>query len=501
MAGAGLVAGGVYSRGLFGQASCEAVVKTAAGRLRGECLNGCRVFKGVPFAESPVGALRFRAPVRKSAWVGERDATRFAAAPLQTGTKGVELSEDCLYLNVWAPEGKGPFPVFVWIHGGGFTGGHSFEPTFDGSGFAREGVVCVTVAYRLGVFGFVDLEPALGKAYAGSANNGLRDLVAALEWVRGNIAAFGGDPERVTVGGESAGAKLTDILLGVPEAKNLFQQAISESGGAERVWPHATALAIGAGFAEDWKKTGGSLLSAAGDALLPVQRDFIDRWPQHFPMRPEMDGVFLTEMPVKGIARGLVKGKRLLIGTNQDESAAFVGPQPDHDASAAELGNLSQDTFAAVYAKYAALYPELTVEQRRIRALTAEEYWVPSVRLTEAQVAGGGAAWMYRMDFTETKGRLKDYAYHALDTGMVWDRPHVHVGDDEQEAELAHRMHAAWVAFIKTGAPSAAGLPAWPQYDVKERATMILDDRGPGQQSRVERRPHEAELRVWDGVL
>ena len=274
VASVGMLTGGLCTRG-FGQVGgCETVVATPTGRVRGECLAGCRVFRGVPFAEAPVGALRFRPPVRMKAWAGVRDATRFAAAPLQTGANGVAQSEDCLHLNVWAPEGKGPFPVYVWIHGGGFTGGHSFEPTYDGSGFALEGVVCVTVGYRLGVFGFLDLEPALGTSYAGSANNGLRDLIAALEWVKGNIAAFGGDPGRVTVGGESAGAKLADILLGVPAAKGLFQQGISESGGAERVWPHATAKGIGAGFAEDWKKTGAGegLLRVAGEKLLPVQK-------------------------------------------------------------------------------------------------------------------------------------------------------------------------------------------------------------------------------------
>jgi para-nitrobenzyl esterase len=156
---------------------------------------------------------------------------------MQVGEAGVQHSEDCLCLNLWAPESRGPHPVFVWIHGGGFTGGHAFEPTYDGTEFAREGIVLITVGYRLGVFGFLDLESVLGATYAGSANNGLRDLIAALAWVRENVADFGGDPGRVTIGGESAGAKLTDILMGTPSASTLFHQMISESGGAERVWP------------------------------------------------------------------------------------------------------------------------------------------------------------------------------------------------------------------------------------------------------------------------
>src|SRR6201999_2364702 len=135
---------------------------------------------------------------------GVRDATKFAAAAIQPGENGVAHSEDCLYLNVWAPTTKGPHPVFVWIHGGGFTGGHSFDSALNGANFARDGVVCVTVAYRLGVLGFLDVEPLLGADYVASANNALHDLIASLEWIQHNIASFGGDPHRVTIGGESA---------------------------------------------------------------------------------------------------------------------------------------------------------------------------------------------------------------------------------------------------------------------------------------------------------
>ena len=197
----------------------SAVVKTRSGDLRGETVDGVRVFRGIPFAQPPVGELRFRPPVEVKPWTGVRPAIRFAPEAMQPAEVGIARSEDCLYLNVWAPEGKGPFPVFVWIHGGGFTGGRATAPIFDGAGFARDGVVLVTVAYRLGVFGFMDLGPVLGGAYAGSGNNAMRDLVAALRWVQGNIAAFGGDPGRVTVGGESAGAKATAALMAIPEAQ------------------------------------------------------------------------------------------------------------------------------------------------------------------------------------------------------------------------------------------------------------------------------------------
>ena len=505
VAGACAAACVLRGQSIFGQTSPEpAPVRTPAGTLQGELESGVRVFRGVPFAQPPVGPLRFRPPIKAQAWAGVRDATRFAASAMQSGEPGITHSEDCLYLNLWAPEGKGPFPVYVWVHGGGFTGGRSFDPMFDGAAFAQAGIVCVTVAYRLGVFGFLDLAPLLGQEYAGSANNALRDLMASLAWVQENIAAFGGDPARVTVGGESAGAKLTGLLMGIPAAQPLFHQMISESGGAERVAPMAQSLAVARGFGETWHKRAGAtgaadlqaLRTAPATELIEAQQAFIEDWPQHFPLRAEIDGTLLPRLPVETIASGATRGKRLVIGTNRDESALFVGPHPTHDADASELGNISAARFAEVFRHYQSIYPDLTVEQRRIRALTAEEYWIPSMRVADAHVKGGGSAWMYQLDFVETSGRLKDYAYHSLDVGLVWGKPHVSVENAAAEAALGTQMHQAWVAFIRGETPSAPGLPAWPQYSSSTRPTMILDT-----QSRVEQRPQDAELRLWDGVL
>jgi para-nitrobenzyl esterase len=501
MVGAAVGACGVLAGRAFSlQVESSAKVSTALGVLRGEQVPGARVFRGVPFAVPPVGPLRFRAPGKPQPWTGERDATRFAASPMQVGEPGVQHSEDCLYLNLWAPEGKGPHPVFVWIHGGGFTGGHAFEPMYDGTALAREGIVCITVGYRLGVFGFLDVEPMLGSGYAGSANNGLRDLMAALEWVRDHVSDFGGDPGLVTIGGESAGAKLADILMGTPSASQLFHQVISESGGAERVWPQKVAREVSQGFAAQWRASSGNgeaaLLTAPGETLIEAQQAFIERWPQHFPLRPELDAQLLPQLPVLSIAAGSTRGKRLLIGTNREESALFVGPHPEHDASSAQLGNMSQAGFEAVYDKYKRVYPELTVEQRRIRALTAEEYWIPSMRVVDAHLKGGGSAWMYRLDFSEAAGRLRGYAYHSLDVGLVWNRPNTGIGNNAEEAALAQQVHLAWAAFMRGVAPAAPGLPAWPAYTNGLRQTMILE-----RVSHVVEQPSEGELRLWDGVL
>ncbi len=495
---AAIAASAAAVRPLWAQSAATA--KTRDGVLRGSIESGVSIFRGVPFAQPPVGDLRFRAPVKPLPWKGERDALKFAAAAMQPDRHDLAQSEDCLYLNVWAPDDKGPHPVFVWIHGGGFTGGESFDPVSDGTEFARQGIVCITVAYRLGVFGFLDVAPLLGAEYAGSANNGLRDLMAALTWVQENVTEFGGDPKQVTVGGESAGAKLTDILMGIPAAKGLFQQAVSESGGAERVWPAENATAVSHGFDKAWRDAEGgqaaSLKSADAGRMIAVQEDFMKSWPQHFPLRPEIDGGLIPRLPVETIAAGSTRGKRLLIGTNREESALFIGPHPKHDATAADVGNLSLAKFDAVYQKYKALYPEMNDEQRRIRALTAEEYWVPSLRVADALVRGGGEAFVYELTFAESSGRMSGYAYHSLDVFLVWDKPHRVVLNAVDEAALAGTMHAAWLAFIQGKIPAATGLPAWPAYKTATRPTMMLDSA-----SRVEERPQEAELRLWDHVL
>ncbi len=507
LANASLAALSLKARPLSALTSAgPAVLRTPSGTLRGDSLESVRIYRGIPFAEPPVGPLRFRPPVATKPWTGERDATRFAASPMQwkeqprASEPPIAHSEDCLYLNIWAPEGKGPFPVFVWVHGGGYIAGHAFESIFDGSEFARQDIVCVTIPYRLGVFGFLDLGPLLGAEYNGSANNSLRDLIAALEWIQGNIAAFGGDPGRVTLGGESAGAKLTDTLMGTPSARPLFHQMISESGGAERVWSEVDARLTAEAYGRAWTAQTGkdlpSLKTSPPDSLIAVQHNFLATYPYHFPLRAEVDYQLLPRLPVATIAEGSSRGKLLLIGTNRDESAMFIGPRPALDPTAKDLGNLPVPKFDSVFERYKELYPDMPDFQLRIRAVTAEEYWIPSTRVADAHVQGGGTAFMYRLDFTESSGRLSGFAYHAIDIPLVWDQAHQYAGNIAAEMALAKQVHLAWVAFIRGGTPAAPGLPTWPEYSIANRPTMILDT-----ESRVEDKPNEAELRLWDGVL
>lgn len=476
-------------------ATPDTLAKTASGTLRGETLpDGVRVFRGVPFAEPPIGPLRFRAPVPVKPWTGVREATTFGAAPMQPNSNGAPQSEDCLHLNIWAPADAGPHPVFVWIHGGGFTGGRAFEPLYDGTEFARAGIVCVSVAYRLGVFGFLDLSTALDSSYAGSANNALRDLTLALRWLQANLPAFGGDPKRVTIGGESAGAKLIDILMGAPASKDLFHQMISESGGAERVFPAARAAEIGGSFLVSSGLTAAMLKTAPAAALIAAQEHFIHETPIHFPLRPELDPTFLPRSPLDAMRSGNSRGKRLLLGTNRDESALFIGPNPAHDPTSHDLGNLTLEQFAPLEAKYAELYPDLSPELRRIRSLTAEEYWIPSLRVADAHLTGGGEAFVYRYDFSEPTGRYANRAFHSSELRFVWDR--LPASATPADHTFANTLHTAWASFIRGETPAAAGLPPWPAYNTTTRPTMLLDTT-----SRVENNPQAAELAVWEGLL
>jgi para-nitrobenzyl esterase len=505
LSNAGLTAMALRCAPLYGFADASPVtIRTPFGALRGEQAGGVLQFRGVPFAEPPVGPLRFRAPVPVKPWSGERDATRFAASAMQAGEPAIEHSEDCLYLNIWAPAdppgNRAPFPVYVWIHGGGFTGGHAFESMYDGMSLTQEGVICISVAYRLGVFGFLDFGPLLGAEYAGSANNALRDLMTALDWIQHNIAAFGGDPTRVTIGGESAGAKLIDILMGVPAAQPLFHQMISESGGAERVWTRAQSATVAHGFGDEWRTRTGtdaaSMLTAPADVLIEAQKHFIAAWPQHFPLRCEIGGALMPLRPADTIAAGSSRGKRLLIGTNRDESAMFIGPHPEKDPSGADLGNLPPEKFLPVLKEYRAIYPQMNDEQLRIRAVTAEEYWVPTIRVADAHVKGGGSGFMYRLDFTENSGYLRGYAFHSLDVRLVWNHPSPLTENASAEADLARQMHQAWTRFLLGEAPAAPGVPAWPEYNPTTRPTMVFDA-----QNSLEQKPQETELRLWDGVL
>lgn len=492
--------------------SSSSSVRTSAGSVRGIIRDGVRCYLGIPYGRVPG---RFRPPAAAAAWTGVRDAVAFGpAATQQLGAPwaGTPRSEQCLSVNVFTPHAGGPpwpgppspgLPVLVWVHGGANVSGASLQPIYDGARFARSGVVCVTFNYRLGLFGFLELGAALGAGFQGSGNNGLRDQLLLLRWVRDNIAAFGGDPGRVTLAGESAGAKDVAALLASPASRGLFQRAILESGGGRTAQSTEAGQAVAARVLELLglpDSQAARILRMDAGRLLEAQHALLQGTAYAYPLRPLVDGALLPTMPEAAVAAGCVARVPILLGTNRDESHLFLAARAaSRPLAGRSLSNLDPSRFERMLRHYDAAMAPPDAAEIRWRALTAEEYWMPSIRLAEAQSGAGGAVWMYRFDKEATSGPYQGRAAHAAELPYVWNNP-----ADPQLAPLvagfdpalAASMHAAWVSFIATGVPGAPGLPVWPRYDADRRTTMILDTT-----SRPENDPAGSERQLWSTLF
>ena len=472
------------------------IAATRSGKIEGLERDGVLVFRGVPFAAPPVGPLRFMPPVREDAWDGVRDATKFSAESAQAdlpvarllGSTGKGSSEDGLYLNVWTPAcDDARRPVMVWIHGGAYVFGSGAVPWYDGTRFAQHGdVVVVTINYRLGPFGFMHLADAFGPALAGSGNAGILDQVAALEWVRDSITGFGGDPDNVTIFGESAGANSVGTLLAVPAARGLFKKAIAQSGAGAWVSTRERAAKVAQRTLDRLEvrpDTIEALQALPMEAIFAAQPDISDEADAGIAAlawQPVVDDAVLTQPPIDTVAAGSAAGVHLMTGTNQHEMTLF-------QILDAELANLDDEGIvkrlahvladpAALLAEYRAQKPDATVRDLWLDITTDGVFRRPAIRLAEAQ-AQHGRAWMYRFMW-ETPvfgGMLK--STHALEIPFVFDtldRGGVErlTGDGPERVAIASAMHEAWIAFARTGDPG------WPAYDVSRRATTQFDAPG-----------------------
>lgn len=462
-------------------ASARPIRDTAQGPVRGEALSDCLRFLGIPFAAPPTGPRRFRRPEPPLHRDTMLDATAFAPSPIQKdapaglyGPGPFVRSEDCLYLNVWTPHGPGPHPVYVWVHGGGNVAGSSRMPVFDGSRFARQGIVCVTISYRVGALGFLDLGLRLGSDFHASGNNGLLDIVEALRWVHANIAGFGGDTARVTLGGQSAGAKNVCTLLAMPAARGLFHNAIVESGGAQTAATTQVAEEMTDRFLElaGLSNDPSALLTLPVDKLLDAQGRLVAGWRRKYPFRAVIDGTVLPCLPLASPAPKIP----LLIGWARDD-VAFFGPNAAHDGSVTqgELANMALEDFQEVYAGYPDLMPERSPVDRRYAALTAEEYGIPSLRAAASHAAAGGSTWVWRLDMPRAKAPNAGYSVHGSELPLVWDKVDdplsSYLGPDGAPGSaLSAAMRRTWRTFIRSGKAS------WPAYEPKQSIVMCFAD-------------------------
>ncbi len=510
------------------------VVETASGRLRGVTADGVDTFRGIPYAAPPVGPLRFAAPRSSAAWGGVRDATtrgdaspQMLSTPLPRrlgallGTVG-SRSEDCLVLTVHAPSGppssEGGRSVLVWLHGGAYAVGSGED--YDGSALAREGdVVVVTVNYRLGAFGFLDLRRVLEGTPAAErvvANAGLRDQVAALEWVQGNIAAFNGDPARVTLAGESAGAGSASALMTAPSTRGLFRGVIAASGALSQL----TDANDAAGLAREVVARLGAfpehperLWAASPTALLTALRGAVGTRPQQLSTRPVWDGDLLPASEEAGLAAAAdrcASGVALLAGTNRDEHA-FVTTRrcPVLPLTRSRLAvMIAAQHGNAGAARVLARYPE--TREGLVRLGTHTLFTVPTLTLLDACAEAGGDAWGYRLDWRSPL--LGMGAFHALDLALLFP-PRPLLGrlvlgrPDPEVAAMAARLRARWLTFVRDGRPgdgsSAQGSPAdaapvapgWPRHTAARRPTLIVDRR-----DTVVDDPDGDDAAAWSGL-
>src|SRR6266568_6703721 len=477
------------------------IVETRYGKVQGYEQGAISVWKGIPFAKPPTAQLRFRAPQPPEPWRGVRETTAFSPMAPQVPTMGASMvgalgaeravdqrpmSEDCLSLNIWSPAAdQEKRPVMVYIHGGAFTLGSASDPWYDGTSFAaNHNIVVATLNYRLGILGFVYLKDLAGADAGYTGNCGLLDQIAALEWVREHIAAFGGDPDQVTVMGESAGAMSIGALLGMKASQGLFQRAILQSGAAGFLptRPQATHVAQ-ALLAKLGLET--SQLAAVADVpletLLKVQPELGREFGGIQAYSPMIDGETLPQHPSAMIAQGSAAHVAILAGTNRDEWRLFAmmsgGPKVDE----VRLKQLFGDEAKPALTIYTEARADKSPELAWIDMMSDMVFRMPAIRLAEAQVKLGAPVWMYRFDWESPAFGGVLGAAHAMDIPFVFNTLDVGLsrtftGDSPTRQPLADRMHATWAAFIRSGTPAIAELPSWPPYDLDRRATMIFGD-------------------------
>lgn len=480
--------------------STPVTVRTPAGTITGRRHGDVRRFLGIPYAEAPTGPRRFAAPLPRGRFIQPYDASRPGATaqrvPLFATTTIPEPSvpgDDILNVSVTAPDADG-CPVLVWIHGGGFVSGSGSLPNYSGETFARDGdFVVVSVNYRIGPLGYLYTGPEEGNP-EGAGNPWLSDQLAALRWVAAHIASFGGDPENVTVAGQSGGALSTAALAGLPETQGLIRRVILQSPpfGLDLPGPDAYLERTAAYLELAGVKTVAELRELPWPELIGAAGGLFARttrwgyWPT--PFLPVIDGVTLTRHPVEALLHGAATGVDVMIGWTREEANFGFALDAGYAAAGREQVTARiAETFGAeaapgVYAAYERARPGARPVDVLMDLITDELFRVPAVRLAEARAESGPPVWAYQFDLPTPahEGRLG--AAHCLELPFVFDNfdrwahaPFLAGIDPAVRDGLAHTMHQAWIAFARTGDPNHPAMPTWEPYGTDTRTTMRFD--------------------------
>lgn len=501
-------------------------VTTTSGTLRGTIDDGVTVFRGIPYAQPPVGPLRFAPPQPPRPWSGVRDATAFGPTAMQaanaiSGGQSVATScdEDCLTLNVWTPAADaGRRPVLVWLHGGAFMTGAGSMPMCHGAVMARRGdVVVVTLNYRLGLFGYLRGIDVCGEALPSTGNEGLLDQIAALRWVKDEIAAFGGDPENVTVVGQSAGAASISAMLAMPQASGLFDKAVLQSGSTNLLQTPAPANRVMNTILADVglaPHEAGQLRDLPTAQLLDIQTRVTPR-ARGAVYRPVADGSVVPADPLSAIAAGSAAGIPLLVGTNLEEHKFFrrLDPEAEHlpdDGLLARLADARMNAQAGDSVQFEAAEAAAVYRRARVargESIAALDVWfaimsdrrfrVPAMRQAELQAAHTPQTYAYLFTWQSPAWNGQLGAGHVVEVPLVFGTLDAPDSQDLVPAgapvgALSGQMQDAWLAFARTGSPQTPALPAWAPYAAPRRGTMLL-----GATCAAVDAPREEERRFW----